>query len=130
MSGKGNWANIMLDYGYDLGSHYRGRLFYSVKSADVTNPKSSVEDLKFEFPRNPEPNSDEKTYILRLQVYEAVMLPQRKRCIFHFQIGPYLFKTEPVQVTSHSTTKSKSNLSFVRSLKEELRSTIHSLIKK
>ena len=66
MSGKGDWAEMMLNYGYELGSHYRGRLFYSTKSRDTANPKSSVEDLKFEFPRNPEPISDDKTYILRI----------------------------------------------------------------
>lgn len=98
MSGSGEWAQMMLEYGYELGSHYRGRLLYSVESHDEPNPKSSVESLKFEFPKNPEPVAEEKAYILRLAIYQAVMLPQRDRAIFQFQFGPYFWKTEPVPV--------------------------------
>ena len=101
MSGTGEWAQMMLDYGYDLGSHYRGRLLYAVSSMDNTNPKSSVEHLKFGFPANPEPVAEEKAYILRLSIYEAVMLPQRDQAYLEFQMGPYFWKSDPVQVLSN-----------------------------
>ena len=86
---------MMTLFGYDIGSHYRGRLLYSIGSYDQEGAKSSVTNLKFSFPENPEPTSQQKTYLLRIDVLEATELPQRKNAIFHFQIGPYLLRTKP-----------------------------------
>lgn len=61
-------------YGYDIGSHYKGRLLYSIGSYNEREPRTKVTDLKFSFPDNPAPHSQERTYILRIDVYEGKQL--------------------------------------------------------
>ena len=64
-------ADAMRLYGYDIGSHYRGRLLYSIGSYNDKDPRTKITDLKFSFPDNPAPQSPQRTYLLRVDLYEG-----------------------------------------------------------
>jgi hypothetical protein len=71
MSAKGEVVEHMKLYGYSLGSHYRGRILYQIGSYNEKYPKTKVTDLEFSFPSNPAPISPQKTYILRVDIFEG-----------------------------------------------------------
>jgi hypothetical protein len=71
---EGEYADLMTKFG-DKGSHYRGRILYSVMTMDHENPKSGTTDLKFSFPSNPAPSPKEKAYLLKIALYEGIELP-------------------------------------------------------
>jgi len=84
----------MTKYG-EKGSTYRGRLLYSIETHDDENPKSATTDLTFTFPRNPEPSTPEKTYIIKCALYEGIELPDNfKEYSFHIACGPYEVKSK------------------------------------
>jgi hypothetical protein len=60
----------------EKGSHYRGRFLYSAITMEHENPKSGTNDLKFSFPSKPVPNPVEKSYRLKIALYEAIELPE------------------------------------------------------
>lgn len=93
VSADNDEATLMTQFGDELGSHYRGRIFYKISTFYKQNPKTTIKDLKFKFPHNPYPNNPQKTYTLRVEVLEGIELPQRKSAIIHAQMGPYLLKT-------------------------------------
>jgi hypothetical protein len=96
----GHPKDMMTLYGQDIGSHYMGRVLYSITSYDQEIPKTMVKELKFKFPDNPAPNSAQKSYLLRIDVLEAAELPIRDKAIFHFQLGPYMLKTTPKPINN------------------------------
>lgn len=81
----------------DKGSTYRGRVLYSVMSMDDENPKVGVKDLKFSFPAHPSPNPREKTYCLKIALYEGVELPEKENLCIHVSCGPYEVKSKVVK---------------------------------
>jgi len=91
-------AETMRLYGYDIGSHYMGRVLYSIGSYNEKDPKTKITNLNFKFPDNPEPVSAERTYILRVDLYEAQEVPDREMCIISITCGPYLIKSVPKKI--------------------------------
>jgi hypothetical protein len=79
---------MMTKFG-DKGTTYRGRLLYSVTTHDDENPKSGTKDLKFSFPSNPSPSIPEKTYRLKMALYEGIELPDLDSYCIHVEVGPF-----------------------------------------
>jgi hypothetical protein len=71
LSATGSVAEKMTLYGYEMGSHYRGRILYSIGSYNEKYAKTKVNDLEFSFPDNPAPISPQKTYLIRIDVLEG-----------------------------------------------------------
>jgi len=92
-------AETMRLYGYDIGSHYMGRVLYSIGSYNEKDPSTKITNLNFSFPKNPEPVSSERTYVLRVDLYEAQEIPDREMCIITICIGPYLIKSTPKKIS-------------------------------
>lgn len=99
LSAKDNQdAELMTLFGQDLGSTYRGRIFYGLTSYNYGDPKSETKDLNFKFPLDPIPQSPQRTYLLRVDILEGHELPDKERAIVHVAIGPYMIKTAPVKI--------------------------------
>ena len=96
--GKGQYADLMTLYGDTMGSHYRGRILMQVNSYDERDSKTYKKKLKYQFPQNPAPVCEEKSYILRVDLIEAHELPQRDKAYIHVLMGPYLLCSEPVEI--------------------------------
>jgi len=45
--------------------------------------------MKFKFPDLPLPNSEQKSYILRVDLIEGHEFPLRKKAYIHVMMGPY-----------------------------------------
>jgi hypothetical protein len=54
--------------------------------------------LHFHFPEKPIPTAPQKQYVLRVDLFEGLELPQREFCIIHVLVGPYLVHSEPVKI--------------------------------
>ena len=100
MEGRGPHADLMSLFGEQLGSHYRGRVLYSIKTENQREPKTETKDLKFKFPENPQPQSEQKSYLLRVDIFEGHELPARDRAIVHVIIGPYMLCSKPAQIVN------------------------------
>ncbi|EGR29640.1 hypothetical protein IMG5_151880 [Ichthyophthirius multifiliis] len=89
---SGQHADLMNFYGSTLGSHYRGRLLYSVTSYNKNNPKTILRNLNFSFPDNPIPQTTIRTYILWIDILEGNEIPEKKNNEFfiHVSMGPYM----------------------------------------
>lgn len=68
-------------YGATMGSHYRGRILFTICRFDMRDAKTYKEDLKFKFPDNAMPNPEEKSYVLRVDLLEGHEFPTRKQII-------------------------------------------------
>lgn len=88
LTAEGPVADMMTKFG-DKGSAYRGRVLYSVTTHDDENPKCQTKDLKFNFPANPSPSIPEKTYRLKIALYEGVELPDFDSFSIHVEVGPF-----------------------------------------
>lgn len=93
-------AELMTLYGETMGSTYRGRVLYGFTSGYVGEPKTETKPLKFHFPEDPIPQSSQRTYLLRVDIWEGNELPERKQAIIHVAIGPYIVKTKPITISN------------------------------
>ena len=78
----------MTKYG-DKGSCYRGRFLYGITTHNQDNPKTLTQDIEFKFPRKPSPNAKERTYLLKVALYEGIELPDFDEFAVHIACGPY-----------------------------------------
>jgi len=94
---EGEQADLMTKFG-DKGSCYRGRLLYSVVTHNEENPKSGTKDLKFTFPSNPTPRVRERSYQIKMALYEGIELPEgfEEVCV-HLCCGPYEVRSKVVK---------------------------------
>jgi hypothetical protein len=92
----GDYADFMTKYN-DKGSVYRGRVLYSVGSHNEDKPKSKAKDLKFSFPSLPSPNPKERSYMLKIALYEGLELPEFEEFSIHVTCGPYEVKSNLVK---------------------------------
>lgn len=81
-----------------MGSHYCGRLLYSVGSYNNKHPKTKTSKIEFHFPDKPIASSPNKSYILRVDLLEAIDTPPRDNCIIYFTMGPYMIKSQMQQL--------------------------------
>ena len=86
---KGEKADYMTKFS-DAGTHYRGRVLYSLDFKQQKDPKAEIIKLNYSMPDNPPPNPKERIYILRADLYNGFELPEKLRsaCI-HVTWGPY-----------------------------------------
>lgn len=84
----------MAKNGYKIGTTFRGRILLRFSSRDEKNPQSDVIQMKYRIPQIVIPNPLQKIYTLRLDIFEGSVLPTKMNGILHFQIGPYVMKSE------------------------------------
>ena len=68
-------------YGDTMGSHYRGRILLSLCRYDLRDSKTFVKPLQYNFPNNPIPVAEQKSYVLRIDLLEGHELPIREKYI-------------------------------------------------
>lgn len=93
---EGEEADKMTKFG-DKGSTYRGRFLYNMSSKNEEAPKSGTKDIKFIFPSRPSPNPKERSYTLKIVLYEGIELPDRDEFCIHVACGPYEMKSKVVK---------------------------------
>lgn len=81
----------------DKGTTYRGRFLYNISSKNEEAPKSGSKDIKFTFPSRPSPNPKERSYVLKIALYEGIELPERDSFCIHIACGPYEMKSKIVK---------------------------------
>lgn len=95
-----NYATKMQLFGDALGSHYRGRLLFSVEGLPDIYTKSVREAVTFKFPYRPIPNVPQKAYTLRSYIFEGFEIPGKDGsdvCV-HILMGPYLLYSSKTKV--------------------------------
>jgi hypothetical protein len=91
---EGKQADFMTKYS-DKGSIYRGRILWQIETYDQEGPKNQVKDLKFSLPFNASPNPKERGYLLRVELYEGIELPDTNdEYSVHITCGPYIVKSK------------------------------------
>jgi len=95
LSGVGQKAEEMAEFGFRRGSSYRGRILVRLSSRDHDNPISRTVSMAFRPPELIVPTPPSKTYTLRIDCYSGQELPGEEG-LLHFVIGPYLLKTAVV----------------------------------
>ncbi|CAI2384461.1 unnamed protein product [Moneuplotes crassus] len=94
----GDKADYMTKYS-NAGTHYTGRVLYSLEYEARKDPKKSVEDIEFEIPDNPPPNPPERVYILRVDLFNGFELPESiRKASIHITCGPYKASSPVVKV--------------------------------
>lgn len=92
-SATGPDAHIIAVNGHKSGTTFRGRILMRFASHDENNPVGNVLPMEFRLPEVVVPNPPTKTYLLRIDLFEANELPTKNKAIFHFCVGPYLLKS-------------------------------------
>jgi hypothetical protein len=97
---EGDNAAAMTKYS-DKGACYRGRILYAITTHDADKPISGMKEIKFNFPSNPPPNPKENKYLIKIALYEGLMMPEGyDEYSIHVACGPYEVRSKMAEQVS------------------------------
>jgi hypothetical protein len=71
---------------------------YNITTHDDDKPRNGVIDIKFHFPAYPSPSVKERTYLLKVALYEGIVLPDFDEFSIYVTCGPYETKSKVVKL--------------------------------